>query len=102
MKRPLPLKSRLAAKQIGENLAAWRKLSNLTAQQVADRAAVSRGTISRLENGDAAVSFGTFVNVCSALGIVDLVANSTDPYETDLGRARADQKLPQRVRKASS
>lgn len=100
MKRPLPMKSRLMSKRIGENLAAWRKLSNLTAQQLADQAAVSRGTISRLENGDASVSFGTFVNVCNALGIADLVTDATDPYETDLGRARADQQLPQRVRKA--
>ena len=32
----------LAAKQIGENLATWRKLYNLTSQQLADKAAVSR------------------------------------------------------------
>ena len=47
----------LAAKQIGENLATWRKLYNLTSQQLADKAAVSRATISRLENGDPKVSF---------------------------------------------
>ena len=40
------------------------------------------------------------MNVCNALGIASLVTDATDPYETDLGRARADQQLPQRVRKA--
>lgn len=99
MKRPLPVKTALTAKEIGENLASWRKMLGLTSQQVAERAAVARTTVSKLENGDSSVSFATFLNVARALGILDAVALSTDPYETDLGRARADQALPQRVRK---
>ena len=93
MKRATPVSSILAAKQIGLNLASWRKLAGLTSQQVAERAGVSRGTVSRLENGDSSVSMATFLSVCRAVGIVDIV-KATDPYETDLGRARADQKLP--------
>ena len=87
MKRPMSAKTKLAAKSIGENIAAWRKLYGLTSQELADKANVSRATISRLENGDPSVSFETFLNACRAL-----------PYQTDLGRARADQTLPQRVR----
>jgi len=98
MKRATPVSSILAARQIGENLATWRKLAGLTSQQVAERAGISRGTVSRLENGDSSVSMAAFLNVCRAVGISDL-AKATDPYETDLGRARADQKLPQRVRR---
>jgi hypothetical protein len=29
---------------------------------------------------------------------LDQAVGALDPYETDLGRARADQRLPQRVR----
>lgn len=101
MKRPVPAASRIAAKRIGENVTTWRKLAGLTSQQLADRAAVSRSTVSRLENGDPSVSFATFVNVCRALDVLDRVVDATDPYETDLGRARADQQLPQRVRRPS-
>ncbi len=101
MKRPVPVQSRIAAVRIGENLTTWRKLLGLTSQQVAERAAVSRATVSRLENGDSSVSFATFLNVCRALQTLDPVVEATDPYETDLGRARADQQLPQRVRKSS-
>lgn len=90
--------TRLAGTRIGENLSSWRKLTGITSQQLADRAAVSRATISRLENGDTSVSLATFLNVCRALTILDPVVTATDPYETDLGRARADQALPQRVR----
>lgn len=99
MKRPVPMRTRLAAKAIGENLSTWRKMRNLTAQQVADKADVTRATISRLENGDPSVSFCTVLNVCNALGITDSLVDSTDPYETDFGRLRADQELPKRVRR---
>lgn len=98
MKRPTTIKTKLAARQIGENIATWRKLYGLTSQDLADKAAVSRATISRLENGDPTVSFETFLNACRALSTLDAVVEATDPYETDLGRIRADQTLPQRVR----
>lgn len=100
MKRPTPVKTILCAKRMGENLTTWRKLRNLTADQLADMSAVSRGTISRLENGDSSVSLATFLNVCNVLDIMPIVEDATNPYETDLGRARADQKLPQRVRRS--
>ena len=73
----------------------------MTAEELAAKAAVSRGTISRLESGDPTVSFATILNVCRSLDILDRVVDATDPYETDLGRARSDQKLPQRVRRPS-
>ena len=98
MKRATPVSTVLAAKQIGENLATWRKLMGLTSQQVADRAGISRSTVSRLENGDHSVNMAAFLNVCRAVGLGD-IAQATDPYETDLGRARANQQLPQRVRR---
>lgn len=98
MKRPTTIKTKLAARQIGENIATWRKLYGFTSQDLADKAAVSRATISRLENGDPTVSFETFLNACRALSTLDAVVEATDPYETDLGRIRADQTLPQRVR----
>lgn len=96
--RPLPYQTRSAAKQIGEQLSAWRRLLGLPAEVVSERAGISRSTLSRLENGDPGVSMATFLSVTRALGVLDLVVKATDPYETDLGRARADQKLPKRVR----
>lgn len=98
MKRPTPMKTRLAAKNIGEAVTTWRKLRSLTVQQLADKANVSRGTITRLESGDPSVSFETVLNVATMLGIADRVIDAFDPYETDYGRLRADEMLPQRVR----
>ncbi|MDR1079097.1 MAG: helix-turn-helix domain-containing protein [Propionibacteriaceae bacterium] len=90
---------RTAASEIGQQLATWRKLLGLTAEQVADRAGVARGTLQRLEHGDLGVGLGAVLSVASGLGLLNGIVNATDPYETDLGRARADQILPQRVRR---
>lgn len=99
MKRDLPAQTRIAARDIGEHLSTWRRLMGVTSAEAADRAGVSRDTLSRLENGDASVSLGTFLNALRAYGLVGPVVDATDPYQTDLGRARADQLLPQRVRR---
>ena len=86
-----------SAKVIGEHLAAWRKMLNLTSQQVAERAGISRTTLSKLENGGS-VGYDTFLSVARALGIIDRITDATDPWQTDLGRVRADDDLPKRVR----
>lgn len=99
MVRPTPARISLAARSIGEQLAAWRKLQSLTAVQVAERAGISRSSLTKIENGDAGVSFEAVLKVARALGILDAVIEATDPYATDLGRARADEQLPRRVRR---
>lgn len=98
MTRAHPYKVVQAGDDIGRQLAAWRKLRGLTAEQVAERARVTRQTVGRLERGDLSVGLGVFLDVCRALGVLDRVVEATDPYETDFGRARADQSLPKRVR----
>jgi transcriptional regulator with XRE-family HTH domain len=87
-----------AQASVGEQFAAWRKLQNLTAEQLAQRAGVLRQTVSRLEHGQAGVSFEVVLRVAQALGQLERLVGALDPYETDLGRARADEALPKRVR----
>jgi transcriptional regulator with XRE-family HTH domain len=98
MKRPISNKVASSAKSIGVQLVTWRKLLGLTAEQVSERAGISRSTLRRLEQGDPGVSMQAFLGVARGLGVLDAIVLATDPYETDLGRARADQQLPQRVR----
>lgn len=98
MKRPTPARTVLAARALGESISTWRKMRNLTVQQLAVKANASRGTITRLEHGDPSVSLATFLNVCNILGVTEGVKDAVDPYESDFGRIRADQELPQRVR----
>jgi len=99
VRRPVSARTRRAASVIGEHLVAWRKLQGLTAEQVAERANVSRPTLRRVEHGDPGVSMEAFLQVARALGQLDRIVAALDPYETDLGRAHADSVLPKRVRR---
>jgi DNA-binding XRE family transcriptional regulator len=87
-----------ALRATADELATWRKLRGLTQAQLADRAGVSRDTLVRLERGDGGVSIEKLVRVLRALGILDAFVQALDPYETDVGRLRSHERLPQRVR----
>lgn len=97
MRTPTPLPVVRALSVIGSQLATWRRLRGLTAEQVADRAGVSRGTVAALESGRGA-SLENALRLARALGVLELLVKAADPYETDLGRARAEEELPRRVR----
>lgn len=90
-----------AQRRIGEQLATWRKLRQLTAAQVADRAGISRYTVMRLESGKG-TSLENLLRVARALGVLDMLVAGLDPYATDLGRLRSQETLPERVRQPRS
>ncbi|WP_281257201.1 helix-turn-helix domain-containing protein [Knoellia remsis] len=96
--RSRPTRVHRASTDIGTHLATWRRMLDLTAVQVAERADISRDTLRRLEHGDPGVSWGTVLAVARALGALDRLVDALDPFETDLGRARAAQRIPRRVR----
>jgi transcriptional regulator with XRE-family HTH domain len=93
---PLPIRRALRA--VAENVVVWRKLRGLTQAQVADRAGVSTKTVRRLEDGEGGVTLENGFRIFRALGVLDNLPRALDPYETDVGRLRADERLPQRVR----
>jgi len=99
--RSLPPSIRRALRRIVENIVVWRKLRGLTQVQLADRAGISVNTLRRLEDGDGGVAFEKILRVLRVLGVLDNLARALDPYETDIGRMRSDEQLPQRVRPRS-
>lgn len=90
-----------ALRQLGDDITTWRKLRHLTRQEVAERAGVGLQTVRRLEVGEGA-TLENLLRVARALGVLDQVAGSIDPYATDVGRLRADEALPIRVRHRST
>jgi transcriptional regulator with XRE-family HTH domain len=96
--KPIPNAVQRALRTGADDLTTWRKLRGLTQAQLADRAGVSRDTLVRLERGDGGVSTEKLLRVMRALGILDGFARALDPYETDVGRLRSGERLPQRVR----
>jgi transcriptional regulator with XRE-family HTH domain len=83
---------------LGEHVSTWRKLQRLTAAQVAERAGISRDTLRTIEQGKGTASTENLFRVLRILGTLDSVLDAADPYRTDVGKLRADEILPQRVR----
>jgi transcriptional regulator with XRE-family HTH domain len=98
MSGPIPQAIMRSAADIGADLTGWRKILGLTAEQVADRADVTRATLRKLEHGDPSVGFHVVLRVARALGVLETITESLDPLKTDLGRARADLIVRRRVR----
>ena len=86
------------AAELGESLKTWRRVYELKASQVAERAGISPGTLSKIENGDPSVSLSAFLEVVKSVGLLDSLTGSLDPLNHDLGRARVTESLPKRVR----
>ncbi len=97
--RPVPIPVRRGAQKIGTDLATWRRLRGLTAEEVANRAGVSRRTLVALESGAGNARLETILRVARVLGVLDDVVSAFDPYNSDIGRLRADERLPRRVRR---
>lgn len=94
----VPQPVRRALREIGEDVRTWRKLRGLTQAQLADRAGLGRSTLRNLERGEGGVSTENLLRVLRALGVLESVSRALDPYESDVGRLRADEQLPRRVR----
>lgn len=95
--RKISALTRRAAKTLGQRCVEWRKLQDLTAEQVAQRAGISSPMLWKLESGDPGVGVGVFLDVARALDFSEQFFDAVDPLETELGKARADQALPKRV-----
>jgi transcriptional regulator with XRE-family HTH domain len=96
--RPVPFRIVASSRDLGENLRTWRKLNNFTAAELAEKSGISRALVSKIESGDSSVKFESVLRVINALQLLEPIIDATDPYLTDLGRARAGMKLPQRIR----
>jgi transcriptional regulator with XRE-family HTH domain len=94
----IPIPVSRATTQVGEHLSTWRRLRELTVAETADRAGVSVSTLQRLERGDGG-TIESLLRVARALGVLDELTRSLDPLSTDVGRLRAGQSLPVRVRR---
>jgi len=88
----------IASMEIGKSLKTWRKIYMLKATQVAQRAGISLGTLSKIEKGDPSVSVAALLEVVRSVGMLDTLTDSLEPLNHDLGRARVTENLPKRIR----
>ena len=85
---------------IADNLDLARRQQRITVELLAERANLSIPTVRKLLN-EGAGSLENFLRVARILGLLENVEQATDPLLTPIGRARAGQDVPQRVRRTS-
>lgn len=84
--------------EFGEHVRGWRMVLGLTAQQVSERAGITRDTLRKIESGNPNVSFNSVTQVLRALGILDQLVDAADPLTSDIGRLRAGRLTRKRAR----
>ncbi len=65
---------------------------------MAERALVSRNTITRVEKGDPRVSMGIYATVLFVLGMAERLGEVADASTDRVGLDIAEERLPKRVR----
>ena len=99
MKRPLLPKHERILQEVGENIRLARLRRDLSSEQIAERAGISRNTLIKIERGDEGVAIGYYLRVLVVIGLQDnLLLVAKDDV---LGRKLQDAKLitPQRATK---
>ena len=81
---------------LGENIKLARLRRRFSAQQVSERADISRPTLLSIEKGYPNVSIGAYVRVLMVLGLGDEIASVA--ADDELGRKLQDAKLVVRKR----
>lgn len=71
--------------EFGEHVRGWRMVLGLTAQQVSERAGITRDTLRKIESGNPNVSFNSVTQVLRALGILDQLVDAADPLAVLIG-----------------
>ena len=94
--RPPPA-SRRALRKLGEDIREARLRRKLPMEVVAQRAATSRPTISRIEKGDTSVSIGIIAAVLQALNLLERLAEVADPAQDEVGQSITRAELPKRA-----
>ena len=94
---PLPVKHGL--RRLGQELRAARLRRRIPVAVLAERAAISRVTLAKVEKGEPGVSMGIYAKVLFVLGLMDRLAALADRREDGLGMALAEEQLPKRIRR---
>jgi transcriptional regulator with XRE-family HTH domain len=94
----LPIPAKRALRKLGQDIRDARKRRRLPMELLAERARISRSTLTKVEKGDEAVALGIYAAVLFALGLIDGLGNLADPSGDAIGRSLEERNLPQRIR----
>ena len=84
--------------KVGNDISDARKRRRITIALMAERAGISRATLSKIEKGDPTTSMGGYAAVLFVLGMLNRLNELVDSMHDLLGRQLEDEKLPKRIR----
>jgi transcriptional regulator with XRE-family HTH domain len=94
----LPLPVRRALGKLGGDIRDARRRRRIPMEIFAERALISRTTLTRVEKGDPGVSLGIYATVLFVLGLSDRVGELAAPETDVVGLALEEERLPERIR----
>ena len=97
---PVPVRRALA--KLGADLREARLRRRIPMALLAERASISRTTLTNIERGDGGVALGNYARALFALGLLDRLAEVADVRYDETGLAIASEQLPKRVRQRRS
>lgn len=96
----LPIPARRALRKLGQDLRDARKRRRIPMGLLAERARISRTTLTKVEKGDESVAVGIYAAVLFALGLVEGIGQLANADRDDVGRSIEERSLPERIRLA--
>ena len=93
---PVPVSR--ALRKLGRDIRDARRRRRIPVTILAERASISRTTLSKVERGDPGVSAGTYATVLFTLGMAERLADVADPRHDAIGRELEEEHLPERIR----
>jgi transcriptional regulator with XRE-family HTH domain len=75
---PFPIPVKKALRKLGDDIRIARIRRRITMDLMAERASISRTTLTKIERGDSSVSLGTYATVIFILGLVANLQNLLD------------------------
>jgi transcriptional regulator with XRE-family HTH domain len=99
-RKGMPVPVLRALRKLGQNIRDARKRRRIPVEIMAERASMSRVTLSKIEKGEAGVSLGNYASALFTLGMIDRLADLADPRDDTVGLELEEERLPQRIRLA--
>jgi transcriptional regulator with XRE-family HTH domain len=93
-----PIPVRRALRKLGHDIRDARRRRRIPMAILAQRASISRTTLTKVETGDPGVSLGTYATVLFVLGMVERMADLADVKNDAVGLELEEEHLPERIR----
>jgi transcriptional regulator with XRE-family HTH domain len=94
----VPIPVARALRKLGDDIRDARRRRRIPVALLAQRASISRMTLSRIQKGDPRVSVGAYATVLFSLGLAERLAEVADPMHDSVGLQLEGEHLPQRIR----